>query len=123
MSAVIRAAYFESFTLGVHNTASSSHPVHVARKDFLDITEAVTMQNRAFKKVSDGREADVRVRADVNTGAGRKIGRSHMIKKDKGAHRGFVLMGQNALDAESAQIFGFGFKWPGHNLTPICLRS
>ena len=53
--------------LGMHDAASGGHPVHVAGMDLLAEAQAVAMQDLAIEEIGDGRERDVRVRADPGT--------------------------------------------------------
>ena len=70
----------------VDNAVSGGHPVHSARLYRLGEAEIVAMHDFAFEKVGDGRKADMRVRADADTAAGREVGGSHMVEEDKGSN-------------------------------------
>src|SRR5690606_29289456 len=67
--------------LRVHDAAAGGHPVHLAGLDGLHAAQAVAVQDLPFEEVGDGREPDVRMRADVETLAGREDRRAHLVEE------------------------------------------
>ena len=42
------------------------------------------MGDTAFEQISDGREPDMRMRADIHAAPGHELHRAHLIEKDEG---------------------------------------
>lgn len=71
----------------MHDAASCDHPIDRSGLNGLHRSQAVTVQNLSLEQVRNGREADVRVRAHIQTLAVAKYGWSHLIEKDKRANQ------------------------------------
>src|SRR5690606_7347827 len=94
------ATILEWCALRMHNTAPGCHPVHITRLDSLDNTQTIPVQNRTLVKVSDGREANVRMRTDIQPMAQSETLRPHLIEEDERAHHPTLPGGQGAPHRE-----------------------
>ena len=94
--------------LGVGDAAAGRHPVHFARPDRLFHGGAVAVHDLAVEQISDGGQADVRVRQNIGLGrqSGRQILRPHAIKEDIWPHHAAARVGQHAPYLESANAAG-----------------
>ena len=80
----------------MHDAASGRHPVYFAGPDRLYAAQAVAMHDFSRKEVSDGRQPYVRVGTHVQSMAGGKNGRSHLIQKYKWPDHASLDAGQCA---------------------------
>ena len=64
------------------------------------------MQNLTFEQISDGRQPDVRVRANIDARAWCKLRRPHVIEKNEGPDSLAPLVRQRAAHCKFAQIPG-----------------
>src|SRR5690606_41561567 len=92
--AVLVGAHFQRFALGMHDGATGGHPVDVAREDLLDVAEAVAMHDAALEQVGHRRQPDMGMRTDVDTLAGCKAHRPHVIDKHATSDGSLVAAGQ-----------------------------
>src|SRR5690606_5390071 len=78
----VRAGMLESFA--VRDTTSRGHPVDLSGADRLLVSQTVAMHHFPGKQVSDGGQADMRMRTHVGTtvDASRDVHRAHVIKED-----------------------------------------
>ena len=90
--------------LGMRDAAAGGHPVDLAGPDRLLGTHAVPMHDLAVEQIRDGGEADVGVRAHVDTGPGCECRRPHMVEKNKWPDRMPFGEGQHPPHVETAQI-------------------
>ena len=65
----------------MNDAAPGDHPVDVARRDPLHAAQAVAMDDRAVEQIRHGREADVRMRADVHADARLDPDRAEVIEE------------------------------------------
>jgi len=93
-----------SGAFGVNDAAPRGHPVDVARNDRLMRTEAVAVHDLAREQVRDGRQVDVRVRADVHALPGRQARRSEVIEEHERPDRAVARRRQQPPHDEPAQI-------------------
>jgi hypothetical protein len=89
---------------GMDDAAPGGHPVYVARADLLQRAQAVAMQQRALEQESHRRQADMRMRAHVDAGAGRETRRPHVVEEDEAADSALAQLRQQARDRESTQV-------------------
>src|ERR1044072_967139 len=85
------------------------------------------MVDRSGEQIGDGGEVDVRVRADVDPGAGGEPGRPHLVEEDERPDRGALAVRQGAMDLEPAEIVGGGIEGleeevVGHGASSISSR-
>ncbi len=66
------------------------------------------MHDLALEQVGDRRQADVRVRADVDPHARGEARRAHVVEEDEGADHAMGVEGQDAPHLESAQVLAPG---------------
>jgi hypothetical protein len=89
------------------DAASGGHPVDRAGADGLHAARAVAMHNLALEKIGHGGETDMRMRPDIEAGARREDGRTHMVEKNEGPERAALGEGQHAAHLEPvAEIAG-----------------
>ena len=88
----------------MNDALASRHPVDLARTNRLHVTKAVPMQYLTLEQKRDGGEADMRMRANVHTGAGRKLSGPHVIEKDERPHTLPALVWQRTAHREFTQV-------------------
>jgi hypothetical protein len=66
------------------------------------------VQDLAVEQVGHGREADMRVRADVQPPPGQELARPHLVEEDEGADHLPLFRGQGAADLKAADVVGTG---------------
>src|SRR4029079_2251465 len=76
------------------------HPIDRAGADRLHAADTVAMHDLAFEEIGHGCEADMRMRPDIEPGAGREACRPHMIEEDEGAEGAALGKGQHAAYLE-----------------------
>ena len=87
---------------GMADAGAGRHPVHRARADGEVVAERILVGHRAFEEVGDGRKADMRVGADIETRS-RRIGHgAEMVEEDEGADHFLRVERQDAADLEAA---------------------
>src|SRR5271157_327500 len=91
----LKSINISTFTAARHlfmqNTATGSHPLHVARTDGAFVAEAVAMMRGAFEHVGDGFDAAVRMHGKAADGAFDGIVEGEVIEEQKGIEEiGFV---------------------------------
>src|SRR5678815_2667174 len=69
------------------------------------------MQDVALEKISDGRQADVRMRPHVDAASRRKIRRPHVIEKNKRPDHLRWKRGQEPAHREVAEVFVMWFQY------------
>ena len=97
---VVRAA------LRMHDAMSGGHPVHGAGLDALHRTQTVAVHQRALEQVRDGREADVRMRPDIDAAPGRQLRGAHVIEEDEWTDGLPRIRRQQSPHFESAEVLG-----------------
>src|SRR5690349_7586279 len=90
--------------LGMHDAATGSHPVDVARLDGLHDAETVTVEHAALEQVGDGGKADVRMRPHIDALSRCKIHRAHVVEEDEGSNLASARVGQYAAYRETAEV-------------------
>ena len=107
---------------GMGDAAARAHPVHVTGFDPLDGAETVAMHERALEQIGHGRQADVRVRPDIEALAGRHLDRPHMIEKHERAAGAMPAL-RNQAAYRHPDILGPGLEYgidrSGHHLSPV----
>jgi hypothetical protein len=78
------APQFGTRAFGMDDAASCGHPIDIARPNGLVRSEAVAMNDLAIEEIRHCREADMRVRPDIETMSRSEICGPHMIKKTNG---------------------------------------
>ena len=92
---------------------AGGHPVYGARPDDEICPEAVLVADGAFKQVGHGGEADMRMRAHVESVAGCVVNRSEMVEENERPHHLVGVEGQHAPDTETAaKIAGARLYFP-----------
>jgi hypothetical protein len=104
--AVRRRAATAGRALRMHDAAAGGHPVHVARRDRQFGAEAVPVQDLALEQVGDGGQADMRVRPDIDAGAGQELPGSHLVEEDEGADHLAFPGRQGPPHLEAADVVG-----------------
>jgi len=90
---------------GVRDAAPGGHPIHIARPDRLQRSDAVAMKDLAFEQVGDGRESDVRVRQHVASWfARRNLVRPHVIEEDERPDQPPSARRQRTAHREAADV-------------------
>jgi hypothetical protein len=84
----------------VDDAAPGGHQVRVTWNDRLDAPEAVAMNDVPLEEVRQRAEPDVRVGRDVESVAGRKSDRAHVIEKHEGADVAPLLHRERARDRD-----------------------
>ena len=64
------------------------------------------MVDGAGEQISDRRQVDVRVRADVDAPAGRQPRRAHLVEEDERPDHGPLLVRERAVYLEPAKVVG-----------------
>ena len=92
--------------LGMHDAAAGRHPVDGAGADLLHRAQAVAVHHGAVEQVSDGSQADVRMRPHVVLVFGVLGGRPEVVEEDEGADRAVHGGRQQPPDPKAAtQVF------------------
>jgi hypothetical protein len=68
---------------GVGDAVAGGHQVDRAWRDEHVVAEAVAVLHAATEQVADGRQADVRMRPDVDALCGYKFGGAHLVEEDE----------------------------------------
>lgn len=64
------------------------------------------MHDLAIEQIGDGREPDMRMRADVDTATGEELRRTHLIEENEGADHLPFCRRQRAAHLEPAEVVG-----------------
>src|SRR5690606_11717671 len=85
------------------DATASGHPVDLSRADRLGVAQAVTMHDLTGKQIGHRRQADVRMRANVDAAidAWRQIERPDVVEEDVGADHAALGEGQHAADLQA----------------------
>jgi hypothetical protein len=89
---------------GVHNASAGRHPVHIAGMYLPDITQTVTVFERAVEQISDRGQRNMRVRPHIDPDSGGELRRPQMIEKNKRPHHLSAGKGQNPAHHEAAKV-------------------
>jgi len=103
--ALRRQARLGRRTLGVHDAAPRRHPVHFARKNGFGIARAVAVHHRALVQIGDGRQANMRMRSDIQAISLRKLSGPGMIQKTPGTNHAFIPTRQGPFNDSSLPDF------------------
>ena len=111
----------------MHDAAPGRHPVDRAGVDALDDAGRIAVHHRALEQVGHGREADVRVRADVVVVARLRGDRTEVVEEQERADRLALRRRQRAPHEEAAaEVFLVGREGQSfartvtHAATPKC---
>jgi len=104
------AAQLRRGALRMNDAVPGGHPVDVARRDRLHGAEAVAVQDFALEQIGDRRQADVRMRAHVDSGTRREIRRTHVIEKDERADHAVRHPGEHSPHRKPAEVAGVGLE-------------
>ncbi len=74
------------------------------------------MQHRAFPKVGDRGQPDMRMRAHGDGMFAAKHGRADVVEEDEGTDATTVRIGQHTADGESTEVVQAGSEELGHGL-------
>jgi hypothetical protein len=110
------APHFGTRAFGMDDAASRGHPVDVARSDGLVRSQAVAMDDLAVEEIRHRREADMRVRPNIETMSRREICGAHMIEEDERPDMTARLCGKHAAHGKAAEIARSGID---HSCDPL----
>ena len=88
----------------MNDAASGGHEIHRTRRDLLDVSLAVAMQDLAVEEVGDGRQANVRMRPNIQPLPSDKLNRAEMIEEDKRPHHLTLAVREGPSDLEPTEI-------------------
>ena len=71
-------------------------------QDLLADTQTVTVMDFAIEQIGDRRQADMRMRPDIDPLAGAEIGRSHVVEKDERTHHATSRERQHPANLQAA---------------------
>ena len=95
-------------SLGMGNAATSGHPVDVTGTDHLVRSKGVAVADRARPQVGDRGQADMRMRAHVDGGAGVHQCRAHLVDEHERTDAARLQGGDGATDFEAADVVRAG---------------
>ncbi len=101
MHAVARGPCLWTGAFAMGDAAAGGHPVHRAGPDRLHAPQAVAVQDLAPDEIGDGGEADVRMGADIEPGAGPQDRRAELVEEDERPHHAALGGGQHPADREA----------------------
>ncbi len=98
------ACFFKA--LGMGDAVSRDHPVDFSRTNGLLGIKAVPVHDFARKQIGDGREADVRVRADIHVArdARREVNWTHVVEEHEGTGHPLLRGRQDAADGKASEV-------------------
>ena len=113
---------FRSRPFGVNNASTGRHPVHIARINLPDITQTVTMLERAVEQISDRGQRNMWVRPYIDAGSCGELRRAQVIEKDERTHHLPAGKGQNPPHHEAAQVAFSAFDYLRYaHMSPIAV--
>src|SRR5690348_18419633 len=92
----------------MHDPTSRCHPVHRAWTDRHHCTKAVAVDYFAVEQISDRREIDVRMWANIDTLANAELRRAHLVEENKRADHLPSTGRQCTANLEATKIAGAG---------------
>src|SRR4029077_12764305 len=98
------------------DAASRGHPIDIAWPNGLVRSEAVAMNYLAIEEIRHRREADMRVRPDIETMSRSEICGPHMIEEDERPDMTARLCGKHAAHGKAAEIARSGID---HSCDPL----
>ena len=110
------APQFGTRAFGMDDAASRGHPIDIARPNGVVRSEAVAMDDLAIEEIRHRREADMRVRPDIETMSRSEICGPHMIEEDERPDMTARLCGKHAAHGRAAEIARSGID---HSCDPM----
>ncbi len=111
VEAITFGLHLLALTLGVDDAFSGNHEIDRPGGDRQGIAQGVAVEHLALKQIGHRGQIDMRVRPHINTLAGRKFSRPHVIEKDEWAHHALLRTRQRTPHDEATQVM-----FPGGNM-------